>query len=48
MSHLFLHPGIESMPTSCVVCLSFNTDMWEDIPANEAIQEFVISPKMLK
>ncbi len=48
LANLFLHPGIESMPTSCVVCLSFNTDMWEDIPANEAIQEFVISPKMLK
>jgi phosphohistidine phosphatase len=48
LANLFLHPGIESMPTSCVVCLSFNIDRWEDIPANEAIQEFVVSPKMLK
>ncbi len=48
LANLFLHPGIESMPTSCVVCLSFNTDRWEDIPSNEAINEFVVSPKTLK
>ena len=48
LANLFLHPGIENMPTSCVVCLSFNADRWEDIPANTAIQEFVIYPKMLK
>ena len=48
LANLFLHPGIEMMPTSCVVCLSFNTDRWEDIPASEAIQEFVITPKLLK
>jgi len=48
LANLFLHPGIESMPTSCIVCLSFNTDKWEDIPAQEAIREFVVSPKMLK
>ena len=48
LANLFLHPGIESMPTTCVVCLSFNIDKWEEIPSNEAIQEFIISPKMLK
>jgi phosphohistidine phosphatase len=48
LANLFLHPGIEGMPTSCVVCLSFNTDKWEDIPSQEAIQEFIIFPKMLK
>jgi phosphohistidine phosphatase len=48
LANLFSHPGIESMPTSCVVCLSFNTDKWEDIPSYEAIQEFIIYPKMLK
>jgi phosphohistidine phosphatase len=48
LANLFLHPGIENMPTSCVVCLSFNTDKWEDIPSGEAIQEFIVFPKMLK
>jgi phosphohistidine phosphatase len=48
LANLFLHPGIENMPTSCVVCLSFNTGKWEDIPSQEAIREFIISPKMLK
>jgi phosphohistidine phosphatase len=48
LANLFLHPGIESMPTSCIVCLSFNTDKWEEIPAQEAIREFVVFPKMLK
>ena len=48
LANLFLHPGIENMPTSCVVCLSFDTLKWEEIPAKEAIQEFIIFPKMLK
>ncbi|MEI7499174.1 MAG: histidine phosphatase family protein [Bacteroidota bacterium] len=48
LANLFLHPGIEIMPTSCVVCLSFIVDKWEEIPSNEAIREFIVSPKMLK
>jgi phosphohistidine phosphatase len=48
LANLFLHPGIEAMPTSCIVCLSFNTLKWEDLPSVEALQEFVIYPKMLK
>ena len=48
LANLFLHPGIDYMPTSCVVCLSFNIDRWEDIPSNEAIKEFIVFPKMLK
>ncbi len=48
LANLFLHPGIESMPTSCVVCLSFNTDKWEEIPSKEAVQEFILYPKLLK
>jgi hypothetical protein len=31
-----------------MVCLSFNTDKWEDIPSQEAVNEFIIFPKMLK
>ena len=48
LANLFLHPGIENMGTSCVVCLSFDTDKWESIPSKEAIQEFIVFPKMLK
>ncbi|MFZ4521394.1 MAG: SixA phosphatase family protein [Bacteroidales bacterium] len=48
LANLFLHPGMENMSTSCVVCLSFDTDKWEDIPSKEAIQEFIVFPKMLK
>jgi phosphohistidine phosphatase len=48
LANLFLHPGIEAMPTSCIVCLSFLVDKWEEIPSNEAIREFIVFPKMLK
>jgi phosphohistidine phosphatase len=48
LANLFLHPGIEYMPTSCVVCISFATDQWENMPSVEALQEFVVFPKMLK
>jgi phosphohistidine phosphatase len=48
LANLFLHPGIEMMPTTCVVCISFDTDKWEDLPSTHAIQEFVVFPKMLK
>ncbi|MCX6280099.1 MAG: histidine phosphatase family protein [Bacteroidetes bacterium] len=48
LANLFLHPGIDNMPTSCVVCLSFDTEKWEHIPSVEAKQEFVVFPKMLK
>jgi len=48
LANLFLHPGIDNMQTSCIVCLSFDTDKWEEIPAKEAKQEFIVFPKMLK
>ena len=48
LANLFLHPGMENMSTSCVVCLSFDTDKWESIPSCEAMQEFIVFPKMLK
>jgi phosphohistidine phosphatase len=48
LANLFLHPGLEIMPTSCTICLSFNIDKWKEIPSNEGIQEFIVFPKMLK
>jgi len=47
LANLFLHPGLEDMPTSAVVCITFNTEKWEQIPSAEAKQEFVVFPKML-
>jgi phosphohistidine phosphatase len=48
LANLFLHPGIEDMPTSAVVCLTFPTDKWEEIPSSDPVREFFITPKMLK
>lgn len=48
MANLFIHPGIEPLPTTGTVCITFRTDKWEEIPAAETNKEFVITPKMLK
>jgi len=48
LANLFLHPGIEEMPTSCVVMLAFDTGKWEEIPSREARSDFIVYPKMLK
>ncbi len=48
LANLFLHPGIELLPTTGVVCISFDTDKWEKIPSTDPKDEFVITPKMLK
>jgi phosphohistidine phosphatase len=48
VANLFLHPGIEIMPTTGVVCITFDTDSWEQIPVASAISEFFVSPKLLK
>jgi phosphohistidine phosphatase len=45
--NLFLHPGIEMMPTTGIVCLSFETDKWEEVPSVKGVQKFIISPKMV-
>jgi phosphohistidine phosphatase len=48
LANLFLHPGIEAMPTSAIVAISFNTREWESLPGAEAVQDFIIYPKLLK
>lgn len=48
LANLFLHPGLDEIPTSGVVCLTFPTDKWEDIPSTDPVKEFFITPKMLK
>jgi len=48
LANLFLHPGIDQLPTSGVVCISFDTDKWETIPKSQPKEKFVVFPKMLK
>lgn len=48
LANLFLHPGIEDMPTSTVVAIGFKTPKWEEIPNAKSQQLFIVSPKMLK
>lgn len=48
LANLFLHPGIEPLPTTGTVCISFDTAKWESIPSVEPVSEFVVYPKMLK
>ena len=47
LSNLFLHPGIEPLPTTGTACILFDTGKWESIPSVEPVREFVISPKQL-
>jgi len=44
----FLNPGIDNLPTSGVVSISFDTDKWENINHADYKVNFVVSPKMLK
>ncbi|MBL7138884.1 MAG: histidine phosphatase family protein [Bacteroidales bacterium] len=48
LANLFLHPGIDDMPTSCIVAICFETLKWEEVPNADARQLFIFSPKMLK
>lgn len=48
LSNLFLHPGIDMLPTTGTVCIAFDTDKWESIPSVEPVTEFIIFPKLLK
>ena len=48
LANLFLHPGIDDIPTSTVVAIGFETQKWEEVPNANARQLFIVSPKMLK
>lgn len=43
----FLQPPIDWLPTSGVVCLSFETDTWENIRTVPVNIDFVVFPKLL-
>ncbi|MFH1159800.1 MAG: histidine phosphatase family protein [bacterium] len=48
LANLFLPLGIEDMPTSAVVGISFETTGWEEVPKAGSKQLFFIMPKLLK
>jgi phosphohistidine phosphatase len=48
LANLFLHPGIEDMPTSAVVSITFDTNQWEKIPSVDSKMDFFVFPKILK
>jgi phosphohistidine phosphatase len=47
LANLFLHPGVELLPTTGTICISFDTEKWESIPSVEPVNEFIVFPKML-
>ncbi|MCX6247919.1 MAG: histidine phosphatase family protein [Bacteroidetes bacterium] len=47
LANLFLHPGVDLLPTTGTVCISFATDKWESVPSVDPVSEFVVFPKML-
>ena len=48
LSNLFLHPGIDYMPTSAIVSITFQTGKWEEVPVSKQLINFYIYPKLLK
>jgi phosphohistidine phosphatase len=47
LANLFLHPGVDLLPTGGTICIAFDTEKWESIPSVDPVSEFVIFPKML-
>lgn len=48
LANFFLRPGIDDMPTSCMVGLSFEAKSWTEIPSASSATDFIIYPKILK
>ncbi len=44
----FLIPTIDNLPTSGIVCLTFDTHKWQEIDTSGFHVNFVVIPKMLK
>jgi phosphohistidine phosphatase len=46
-SNEFMEKKIDSMPTSAIVCINFDTDDWTQITPGNAKLKFLIYPKMI-
>lgn len=47
-ANYFLEKKIDNLPTSGIVCITFDTDKWEDIHDSKRKVKFVVSPRMLR
>ena len=47
-ANLFLPEPIDYLPTSGIVCLQFDVNLWDEISKAKIISNFVVTPKMLK
>jgi len=47
-SNYFIKEKIDWLPTSAVVCVSFDTNKWEDIHHAIKKQVFIVTPKLLR
>ncbi len=48
VANIFLDQGIDILPTSGVVAISFETEHWIEISKIQPVQKFLVFPKMLK
>ena len=44
----FIRPGIDNLPTTGTVSVTFDCDFWNDIPGSDFHVNFVVFPSMLK
>jgi len=47
-ANLFLPEPIDYLPTSGIVCLQFDVNLWDELSKAKIISNFVVTPKMLK
>jgi phosphohistidine phosphatase len=47
LANLFLNPGIDLLPTTGTICISFDTEKWASVPLVDPVNEFIVFPKML-
>jgi phosphohistidine phosphatase len=47
-ANLLLPEPIDYLPTSGIVCIQFDTNLWDEIGQSKIISNFVVTPKMLK
>ncbi|MEI6766052.1 MAG: histidine phosphatase family protein [Bacteroidota bacterium] len=45
--NIYLKPRIDNMPTSGFVCISFNTESWNEIPLSKGTVDFMVTPQTL-
>ncbi len=47
-ANLLLHKPIDYLPTSGLICIQFDANLWDEIWQAKIITNFVVTPRMLK